>query len=232
MKTEPNRDGCSRLPALDRTVVMCGLAAALLVIGAMAHGCAAEAEELTEEQALARLQRDIDRVLPRTWQVGTVEQANAKAGLELEGEGLVAWRTEPVELRQRDADGEPVEATLHFHLQQRPWIEPADFREIYRENEALRQRHRDVLRMVRHIPRNVEGELMPRDQNEQAAVSRFRAAYEQLPDYRRDLPTHRFRGVALTLHDERTEIIPAERELQTEKNTVYAQIANILTAYR
>ncbi len=208
------------------------LAAGLCVLILASHGCAAEAEDLTEEEILKRLIRQIDRELPRAWRIGTVEQVSAEVDLDLEGQGLVAYRPEPVALQRRDAEGDPIEAVLHFYIERRLWIEPEEYGPVYRENERIRQQHTDVLRQVAHIPRRAEGELMPRDQYEQATVNRFREQYASLADYDRNLPTHHYRSLSFRLHDPRRETVPAERSLQTEMNVAYAAIGNVLTSYR
>ncbi len=221
-------------PAIGHVPLRTGLlgacvAAAMVLAGPL--GC--ESEPRTPEETLEHLRGVLARKVPDGWQVDYARDVEFPLREGVEGGDLVVWRPEKTPLVSRPPAIVPPEdpGTLHFAVSPKPFIPPEEYPERWAENEAIRKEHERVLHKVAMVPRNEQGELMPRGTAEELEVARFRREYAQLPPYEKDMPTHHFGGVALKLRDYRTVLLPKDRKLQQEMNTVWVALVSTVEAY-
>jgi hypothetical protein len=218
----PPRDGHSS-PWLPRWRALVGLLLVLAGCGPHLSGPERDVQELRDW---------FRRKLPAGWQVGTAREAGFPVLPPTKADDLVLWKSEPVALEWRT---EPVAAQMvahvYFTLARVEWVEPAEFAELHRKNEALRKQHDHYRARMTNVPRDADGNFMPRGVAEASALRSVQKEYAKLPPYRTDLPTHYYRRVAWQVHDWRTVLVPAEREVQQEQNRVFALFNEIMKRY-
>jgi len=209
--------------------VLVGAGAAMLL--ALPLGCGSEPP--TPAERLDELRRTLARKVPAGWQVGYARDAGFRLRAEVAGGDLVLWRTEKAGLVSRPPEIVPEEnpGTLHFAVSPRPFIPRDEYAERWAANEAIRKEHERVMHRVAMVPRDENGELMPRGTVEELDVARFSREYAALPAYDKNMPTHYYRDLALRLRDYRTSLLPKERELQQEMNTVWVVLMSAVEAY-
>jgi hypothetical protein len=210
----------------------------LLAACLIASGCGAPTEE-TQATKLEALRRAIAENLPKGWQIGFGKDSGVAFVAPTQPDDILVWKTDKVLLRKRGGMAEddapasaPAPVHVYFTISPRPFIEPDAYAGVHKSNLAVKAMHDHWLKTVSHIPRNANGDIMPRGTEESEQVGKFKANYPKLPPYDPDEPTHHFRGMAFKLRDWRTVQEPEDRTAQTEMNTAYVAITKAMTPYR
>jgi hypothetical protein len=203
---------------------------ALLLAGLCLAGCGPRVAD--PEADMANLRNQLARKVPSGWQVGTAKEAGFAMLLPAKEKDLVVWKTQPVSLEWRT---EPVATQLtahvYFTLALTPWIAPADFPSLYKQNEELKKQHAYHQSKMANVPRDSTGKFMPRGAAEANTLRQAQDDYAKVPPARTDLPTHYYDHVAIQVHDWRTVLVPAEREHQQEQNRVFALFNELMKRY-
>ena len=199
----------------------------IVVTSLLAAGCGGA--DVPPREALAR---NVARALPPGWRIAPADEAPDGLAVPPGPEDLVVWRIEPVDLQPRRGQPEsPTEGTLHFNLREVPYLEPAERREAWVENERLRRQHQQLDASVANLARDADGEFISRGVYETAAINEYRRAKAALTPVREDIPEYHYQGLGLRLIDTRAQLVPADRRQQTEMNTAFAAITRVLEAY-
>ena len=181
---------------------------------------------------LAELRERLTRKLPAGWQVSTAKEVSFPLLPPTKANDLILWKTQPVALEWRK---EPVTtqmtAHVYFTLGLENWIEPDQFLEIYKANEALKKQHAYYRAKMANVPRDESGKFMPRGVAEATALKNAQEEYAKLKPFRTDLPTQYYGKLAIQVYDWRTVLVPADREPQQEQNRVFALFNEILQRY-
>jgi hypothetical protein len=188
---------------------------------------------VTDPDRDAKELRDwLRRKLPAGWQVGTAQEAGFPTLPPTKADDILLWKTEPVTLEWRkEPVATQVVAHVYFTLARVGWIEPAEFAGIFKQNEELRKQHDYYRARMANVPRDETGKFMPRGVAEALALKSEQEEYAKLAPVRADLPTHYYGQLALQVHDWRTVLVPAEREVQQEQNRVFALFNEIMKRY-
>ena len=209
--------------------------AAALSLGALAAAVAAGCGESasTPQAAFDHLRAVLARRVPAGWRVAYGHDVPFAVRSPAGPDDIVVYKTEPVRLQGRPPapPPDPNPGPIYFALSLKPFIPSDQYADVWKKNEAVRKEHERVLHRVANVPRNEQGQLMPRGTVESQQVASFREEYAKLPPFDPDLPTRYFRGVGVNIRDFRTVLVPVERQWQQEMNQVYVQLMLVLSEY-
>lgn len=184
--------------------------------------------------------------LPAGWAIARGSEVTFKMLPPSGPDSIIVYKTQPVPLQDvrasavidatgagRDSATTQKDTTGHiyFTLTRHDFIDPEKFAEQFKANEKIRRDHQRVLGQISNVPRNEKGEPVPRGNAETVEVNAVMAEYKKLPPFVEHMPTHYYDDAAFKLHDWRVQLVPVDRELQQEMNTVYALMIERLKRY-
>jgi|GEM_PF-2830361 len=205
--------------------------ASVLLLASLA-GCGKDYPP-TPAGSLQKAMDQIRKSLPKGWKISYGGRSDFRPAFKAQPKDVVVWRAAKVAMQKRLLrPDEPSQGVLQFVLEVVDRMPEEQWARIDAKNkqiEATMARLRDECR-VEQVPRDPNGNYMPRSQHEEMYLADFLARTRDIPPVQ-PLPTHYYGLVGIKLHDFSQRFVPVDMLVYQELMQVQMAIKGTLKQY-